>query len=241
MRDDKGKDCYGLVYKVTNIQNNKCYIGYTTQNYEKYINNHFKNAFKNKKGRKKVFYNAIKKWGKFNFKCEILGYCYSKEEINECEKECIYFFRSYGSDSIHYDNIYGYNMTKGGDGGNTCGDSSWNKGLTKETDSRVKKQGEELKKNYKKENHPFYNKKRPQFHCENISKGTKGKSKSEQHKTNLSLSLQGYERTKESCIKQSNTTKGKKQPLIKCPYCGKEGGTTMYRWHFEKCKFKENL
>jgi hypothetical protein len=32
--------------------------------------------------------------------------------------------------------------------------------------------------------------------------------------------------------------KGVKQTTICCPHCNKEGGTTMYRWHFDNCKLK---
>lgn len=34
--------------------------------------------------------------------------------------------------------------------------------------------------------------------------------------------------------------KGVKQKIICCPHCNKEGGTTMYRWHFDNCKLKIN-
>jgi hypothetical protein len=34
--------------------------------------------------------------------------------------------------------------------------------------------------------------------------------------------------------------KGVKQKIICCPHCNKEGGTTMYRWHFNNCKLKIN-
>ena len=35
--------------------------------------------------------------------------------------------------------------------------------------------------------------------------------------------------------------KGRKQPLITCPHCGKEGGNTiMKRWHFDNCKENPN-
>ena len=34
---------------------------------------------------------------------------------------------------------------------------------------------------------------------------------------------------------------GSKQTLTQCPYCNKVGGvSSMHRWHFDKCKFKEN-
>jgi len=43
-------------------------------------------------------------------------------------------------------------------------------------------------------------------------------------------------RTAESRIKQSIANKGKAQAKITCPHCGKVGGTTMHRWHFDNCK-----
>lgn len=87
---------YGYIYKITNLQNRKVYIGLSTQ-----IDN------------KKYFCGgiyikqAIKKYGKKFFKREILGFCNSKEELDLCEQECINFFNS-------SDKLYGYNLTNGG-------------------------------------------------------------------------------------------------------------------------------
>jgi hypothetical protein len=39
-------------------------------------------------------------------------------------------------------------------------------------------------------------------------------------------------------VNQSNLMKNRKQSKVECPYCHKLGGNTMYRWHFENCKFK---
>jgi hypothetical protein len=36
--------------------------------------------------------------------------------LNEAEIACIYYFRTFGADGEHEDNIYGYNRTIGGDG-----------------------------------------------------------------------------------------------------------------------------
>lgn len=35
-----------------------------------------------------------------------------------------------------------------------------------------------------------------------------------------------------------NKMKDRPQKKIKCPYCNKEGGNAMNRWHFDNCKFK---
>ncbi len=94
-----------VVYKVTNIQNHKIYIGYTKNlDYRKL--NHIRDS---KYGSQLYFHRAIRKYGSQNFKWEILGYCETNNEANEIEKICIEFFKS-------NDKRYGYNMTSGGDG-----------------------------------------------------------------------------------------------------------------------------
>ncbi len=122
----------GYIYLIENIQNRKKYIGKTSdENPEKYIKNHFSNALKNKdlkenkKGKR--FYNAIRKYGVQNFKWKILGEIYGltykelNDNLNVAEIACIYHFRTFGADGIHKDEIYGYNMTIGGDGIRLCG------------------------------------------------------------------------------------------------------------------------
>lgn len=42
--------------------------------------------------------------------------------------------------------------------------------------------------------------------------------------------------------KPNTAQKGKPQPKITCPHCGKIGGTSAIKhWHFDKCKFKETV
>jgi hypothetical protein len=36
----------------------------------------------------------------------------------------------------------------------------------------------------------------------------------------------------------THKNKGQKQKILVCPHCMKEGGTTMYRWHFNNCRNK---
>ena len=112
----KKKEVYGVIYKATNIQNHKVYIGLTTRPFEKYKNNHFRDALNHRDDDSRYFYNALRKYGEHNFKWEILGECYSEEELNKSEIECIAFFRSFGKDIKIFDSIYGYNMTIGGRG-----------------------------------------------------------------------------------------------------------------------------
>lgn len=95
-----------IIYKVTNLMNNKCYIGYTTKSLDERRRQHYKRM---KYGRNFYFHNALKKYKPTNFKWEILGFCYSLKELKDSEIECISFFNS-------NNRIYGYNLTKGGDG-----------------------------------------------------------------------------------------------------------------------------
>ena len=124
---------YGYIYLIQNIQNNKIYIGKTVKNPIKYIKKHFQYALR-EASPTKYFYNAIRKYGKENFKIKILGEIISRsirnlnKKLNQAEIECIFHFRSFGSNGINYDDTYGYNQTKGGDGWQK-GSIPWNKGL----------------------------------------------------------------------------------------------------------------
>ena len=71
-----------------------------------------------------------------------------------------------------------------------------------------------------------------------ISNSHKNKKKSDEHKSNISKSLTGKKLTLETRKKMSDSRKDKKQKILVCPYCNTSGCTTMYRWHFEKCKNK---
>jgi hypothetical protein len=83
-----------------------------------------------------------------------------------------------------------------------------------------------------------------------------------EHSLNISLGKKGIPQTVESNLKRSATQKGQKRdpaatlkmsisqtgknksPHVRltCPYCLKEGGASgMKHYHFEKCKFKENI
>jgi hypothetical protein len=118
----------GTIYQAINIQNNKSYIGKTLRDFNLYKNDHIESALKEKDLKRnkygKHFYNAIRKYGVHNFKWVILGEIESYnmydlvEQLNEAEKECIWLFRTFGLYN-KCDDIYGYNQTKGGDGGDT--------------------------------------------------------------------------------------------------------------------------
>ena len=118
----------GYVYKTTNLNNGRCYIGKRTKPI--FDENYF--------GSGVALQSAIKKYGKENFKVEILGWATSIDELNQLEIDNISLYKS--------DNHL-YNIAKGGDGGNTIlhhpdkdriikkrnsGLSSWHASLTEE-------------------------------------------------------------------------------------------------------------
>lgn len=73
------KQKHYLIYKITNLINNKIYIGqHVTTN----INDDYMGSGEHIK-------NAIKKYGIENFKKEIIAQCSSFEEMNDLEKELV--------------------------------------------------------------------------------------------------------------------------------------------------------
>ena len=62
-----------IIYKTTNLINGKIYIGQDINNNPKYF------------GSGKIIINSIKKYGKINFKKEILEKCCNEKELDEKE------------------------------------------------------------------------------------------------------------------------------------------------------------
>lgn len=90
---------FGYIYKTTNLVNGKIYVGQHKYSLgkldEKYL------------GSGKLLLNAIKKYGKDNFKCEILEWCSTEKELEDKE---IYYIKSLQSTT----DFGNYNMSDGG-------------------------------------------------------------------------------------------------------------------------------
>lgn len=100
-----------LIYIITNIINQKSYIGWTSETLDKRIKRHLYDL---KIQRYKCYlHDAIKSYGWNNFKSEILCWCKTSEKAKILERKLIKKYNTY------YLNGFGYNMTLGGDG--TCG------------------------------------------------------------------------------------------------------------------------
>lgn len=94
-----------FIYKITNLVNNKVYIG-LSNNIKKRYSRH-KNDLKNNKHSNSHLQNAYNKYGKENFIFEILDCFDSVHDVNEAEIE---YIRIYNSN----DRSFGYNIQEGG-------------------------------------------------------------------------------------------------------------------------------
>ena len=93
----------GCIYKITNIINNKLYIGYTTATLKERMRRHKNDDINHNT----LLGRAIKKYGWENFKYEVVVYEDDKEKLLELEQYYIKYFNSKMPN--------GYNMTDGGE------------------------------------------------------------------------------------------------------------------------------
>ena len=93
------------VYLITNLVNNKKYVGITHNTIEHRFEEHIqKSRCKNGTW---VLHRALRKYGVDNFKIELLEDNIDKEQIGEKETYYIYLYDTYNN---------GYNITLGGAG-----------------------------------------------------------------------------------------------------------------------------
>lgn len=191
------------IYKITNIKNNKSYIGITTKGYMHRWSIHKRHA-KNKINRK--LYDTMNFHGLENFKIEVLEIVTTIEEMFEKEKYYIKYYKTYFYDT----DSQGYNMTRGGEG--TLGRHGhlhpmFNK---KHSDESRKK----ISKNLKGEKHPqfgmrgemsiHYGKKLTMEHKMKISASEKGKQLSQEQKNRISKGKKGKPMSENHKKKLSN-------------------------------------
>jgi group I intron endonuclease len=94
----------GKIYKITNLINNKCYIGQTVQDVFVRFQDHILNSKKEKP--KYLIAKAIKKYGKENFKIEQIDMANTQKELNLLEGVYISWFKSmYNQNGYNIKNI----------------------------------------------------------------------------------------------------------------------------------------
>lgn len=100
------------IYKITNLINQKSYIGKTELTIEERFRQHILEINK-ERSKNRPLYRAMRKYGIENFSIELIEIC-TKEEVNDREQHYISVYNTYK---------LGYNATLGGDG-KSCVDSS---------------------------------------------------------------------------------------------------------------------
>lgn len=167
------------VYKMTNVKNNKVYIG-KTNDLNRRLEEHL-DVVKRGVGSKDyyIIHAAINKYGIENFIIEIIEVC-EIEKIS-FERE-IYFVALYKSNIHRYGSDFGYNMTDGGEG------------------PTGRKASQETRKKLS-ESHKGYI--MPEWQKKKISESNKGKIVSEETRKKLSQSKKGRKLSEEQVIAMS--------------------------------------
>jgi hypothetical protein len=255
-----------IIYKTTNLINNKTYIGiHQTNN----INDGYL-------GSGLAMEKAIKKYRKENFKREILEECNSYDELLEREK--FYVDEKWVKDRMNY------NLKTGGQSFGLLSKTSKEKisntlklkyasgelkqkpksdedklkfsillknkykngeiKLKPKTEIEKQNQSNKLKKFYENNQHPTKGKTPWNKGKKNLQvgwcKGMKLGPKTLEEKEKVSKSLKEYYKINTHPTKGlSSWNKGKKMEKVVCPYCNKLSDIANgKRWHFENCKFK---
>lgn len=201
------------VYKTTNSINGKFYIGkhQTNDPYDSYL------------GSGVLLRAAIDKYGRENFKKEVLFIFNTEEEMNFKEIEL-------ASEEI-VSNPMSYNIGVGGEGGphfSGKNHSDSTRKLLRDIAFRAGKHvSEETRKKISENN---WSKRDPQAQREHAKNAG---AKAKRNPSKISESLIDYYSNREVA------NKGRKFPLVICPHCLKEGASNaMKRYHFDNCKSK---
>lgn len=200
-----------VIYKATNQENGKIYIGQTIQPFE------VRKAHHEYGHRGFYFGNALKK---YDFDWDVIRECETIDELNKWEK---YYIKKYKSTN----KLFGYNLRRGGNGGGSHSEwarknmSKMRRGVPK-TEHWKKKVREAWKK---KGGHSKESK-------EKISRAMKNRVVTEDHKKNLSKSLKKTFNTLE--MKEKLKLQAEKQ-------WKKIKNDSTHKWHSLESKKKRSL
>jgi len=203
------------IYKITNLCNDKIYIGiHKTQSLDDgYM------------GSGKLLKAAIKKYGKDNFKKEVLETFKNEKDMIAREQELV------TAQFVLDEN--NYNIMPGGKFGSLerNGLSFKNKKHSLETIEKIRNAAvgkTHSSATRKKLSDNNFSKTDPEKQKEHARQAG-SYSKSDEHKLKISESMKKVHQ-------EINPNLGKIRQKVKCPHCGKEGANnTMSRWHFNNC------
>lgn len=190
-----------IIYLHRNKQNNKIYIGQTSQPPLKRWNNGqgYKTSTK--------FWNAIQKYGWDNFEHLILFTNLSLEEANRLEEQLIALYKSTDDD-------YGYNIKNGGSNFTHSDITKQKIGMANKQAQKGKKytaaRKEQMSKLFSGENNPFFGKHHTDETKNKISQSRKGKTSGINHP------LYGQHHSQDTLNKMSQNRQGKGGKKVKC-------------------------
>jgi group I intron endonuclease len=164
----------GVIYKTTNLVNNKIYIGKRIFNQDKFFRNKYY-------GSGKLLKESINKYGLENFNREIL-----EEVDNELlEEREIYWIKFYNSNNLEI----GYNLTIGGN-------SKYGRKVGSMSDKTKKKISDSVSKYLSDNGHPFQDKNHSDETKERIKNKLKGRKLSDEHIRRLAEGHRGLKYNK---------------------------------------------
>jgi hypothetical protein len=152
------------IYKITNTSNGKLYIGKDESSRESYY------------GSGRLIRRAIQKYGKECFEKEIIEEVSNRELLQDREKHWIAYYNS-------TDREIGYNISKGGDGGDTISNHPNRAEIVKKMSEANK--GRVFTEEHRRKLRENHNSKNPEV-MKKISEALKGRKKSEEHRRKLS-------------------------------------------------------
>lgn len=240
-----------ICYLITNKINDKKYVGITKYSLQKRFLNHLKYAQGNPNG---YFQRAICKYGADSFNLEVLEKAESWNDLQIIEQEWIKKLKTNLSQ-------FGYNMTEGGDGGNTLLTTSakinvsracikrmhnpeqrkkvWNPVINKKRTANMKKGLKVLyadpdkKAELLKNNKGLFKKGHIDSNQTKLKKAisAKGKLKTETHKHNISVALSGKKFTKQ----HTHNMQKVRQNLVTCFDCFTGKNIRVHKMVFDVC------
>src|SRR5208283_4921236 len=193
-----------IIYKITNILNNKMYIGQSQTSLERRWTLHKSDAKTNRDNYH--FHNAIRKYGTECWKQEVLEEVEDISNLNEAEMKWIEYYDTFNN---------GYNCTNGGENGKIISEETKEKMRQsklgkKMTDEAKLNMSLSMKKRYEDGwVHPMLNNKHSEETKKHWAKIRKGVKKSEKTKEKISKATKGKlisEETKEK-IRQAQLGK----------------------------------
>ena len=105
-REPRGGVFIALIYRITNLKNNKQYIGQTIQTLETRKQKHISSSRNDKQLNYSAIARAIRKYGEDSFRFEILEEGIDEKDLDLKE---IYYIQKYNTLTPN-----GYNITTGG-------------------------------------------------------------------------------------------------------------------------------